>query len=82
MNFLFLIFIIYLLPLILGLVLMVIFEFLCKKLNRKNDSAKDVSPLIFIPLLNWIIVIILPIGVIIFGSEYFGNLFIKLLNKI
>ena len=82
MNFLFLVFITYLLPLILGLVLMVIFEFLCKKLNRKNDSAKEISPLIFLPLINWVLVVILPFGVIIFGAEYLGNLFIKLLNKI
>lgn len=82
MNFLLLVFITYLLPLILGLVLMVIFEFLCKKLNRKSDSAKDISPLIFIPLINWIIVIVLPFGIIIFGAEYFGNLFCNFLNKI
>jgi len=65
--------IIYLLPLIIDIILLIIYEFLCKRVARIDCSAKPISQLVFIPLLNWILIPIIPIGIIIFGSEYLSR---------
>ena len=72
----------YVLPLVGSLVMLAAIEFFAKKLNEMQYSAADVSPLAWLPLLNCILIVILPFGVVILGSEYFAMQFVKLIRKI
>lgn len=72
----------YVIPVIAGIVMMILFEYLVSRLKYGYYSCKDISPLVFFPLINWILIPILPFGIIIFGCEYLGDKLQKLLNKI
>ncbi len=72
----------YIAPLIASLVMLAAIEFFAKRTNQKEYSAADVSPLAWLPMLNWILIVILPFGVLILGSEYFAMRFVTLIKKI
>ena len=65
---------------ILNIIMAIILEFLLKQ--TRCDTVKDITPIIFLPVINWILIAIFPLAIIILGAEYLGNKFCKLLDKI